>query len=131
MSIQSKLISILLGLVLLLTAGCGRQTISLDAAANGQTIEMTLGQRLTIALPANPSTGYTWEIQQGATPVLDPIGEPAFTSDNPGLVGSGGTLRLTFRAAQTGVTTLVLVYHRPWETDVEPLDTFQVTVTVR
>ncbi len=131
MSVKSKTAAILLGLALLFTAGCGRRAISLDSAASGRTVELTVGQRLVITLPANPSTGYTWEVREGAAPVLEPLGDPTFTSDNPNLVGSGGTLRLVFRAAQPGATTLVLVYHRPWETDVEPLDTFQVTVTVR
>jgi inhibitor of cysteine peptidase len=113
------------------TAGCRPQTVNLDANGNGESVETTVGGRLIITLPANPSTGYTWEVQGGAAPVLELVGEPEFTSDNPDLLGAGGSLTLTFRAAQPGTTTLVLVYHRPWETDVEPLDTFTVRVTVR
>ncbi len=40
-------------------------------------------------------------------------------------------MTLTFKALQAGTATLTLVYHRPWETGVEPIDTFTVTVTVR
>lgn len=129
MSVKTK--SILLGLILLALTACSQQTVSLNDAASGRSVELAVGQRLIITLPANPSTGYTWEVADGAAPVLELVGEPEFTSDNPSLVGSGGTLRLEFRAAQAGTTTLVLVYHRPWETDVEPLDTFRLTVTVR
>ncbi len=123
---------LILALALLAGAsGCSPQTVRLDAGGNGRMAEMAVGARLIIALPGNPSTGYTWEVKEGAAPVLELLGEPEFTSDNPALVGAGGTLTLTFRAVQPGETTLVLVYHRPWETDIEPLDTFTVRVTVR
>lgn len=128
-----RTVSILILVLTLLVgaSGCSPRTVRLDAGGNGRAIEMAVGARLLVSLPGNPSTGYTWEVKEGAAPVLELVGEPEFESDNPDLVGAGGTLTLTFRAVQSGTTTLVLVYHRPWETEVEPLDTFTVTVTVR
>lgn len=128
-----RTISILILVLALLAgaSGCRPQTVRLEAGGNGRPVELAVGARLLVALPGNPSTGYTWEVKEGAAPILELVGEPAFTSDDPDLIGAGGTLTLTFRAIQPGTTTLVLVYHRPWETDVEPLDTFSVTVTVR
>jgi inhibitor of cysteine peptidase len=54
-----------------------------------------------------------------------------FASSNPNLVGSGGSLTLTFRVLKTGPAALTLVYHRPWETNVAPLQTFSITATVK
>jgi len=45
-------------------------------------------------------------------------------------MGSGGKVTLQFEAAGTGQTPLKLVYHRPFETGIAPLKTFEVTVTV-
>ena len=46
------------------------------------------------------------------------------------MVGVGGTEIFRFEAS-TGETSLSLVYHLPWEKDVEPLETFTVQVVVR
>jgi predicted secreted protein len=54
-----------------------------------------------------------------------------FKSSNPELVGSGGTITLTFKVLKTGTGTLNLVYHRPWETGVEPINTYTTTITVK
>ena len=48
----------------------------------------------------------------------------------PNVVGAGGREVLRFEAQQPGTTTLELVYHRPWEKDVEPLERFTVEVVV-
>jgi len=47
------------------------------------------------------------------------------------LVGLGGQVRFIFNATKAGSTTLELVYHRPWETNVAPLQTFTIQVTVK
>ena len=129
--IQTPFVLMIMLALVVSAGGCGPKPVSLDAGDNGGQVELSAGQRLTVSLPGNPSTGYTWEVGEGTGGVLLPVGEAGFVSDDPNLVGAGGTLTLTFEAAQAGTTTLVLVYHRPWETDVEPLDTFTVTVTVR
>jgi inhibitor of cysteine peptidase len=117
-------------LVLVLTA-CGPATAKLTAEENGGQIEVKAGDLIGISLAGNPSTGYTWESKDLDATMFEQVGEAEFKSDNPSLVGAGGTLTLTFKALKAGTATLNLVYHRPWETDVEPLDTFSVTVTVK
>jgi predicted secreted protein len=101
---------------------------------NGKTIELSTGQTLKITLTSNPSTGYSWEKVSGEETVIKPIGEPAFVSDpNPsGAVGVGGKTTFTLEAAEmSDETTLKLVYHRPWEKDTLPIQTFEVKVVVK
>ena len=101
---------------------------------NGKTIELSTGQTLKITLTSNPSTGYSWEKVSGEETVIKPIGEPAFVSDpNPsGAVGVGGKTTFTLEAAgMSDETTLKLVYHRPWEKDTLPIQTFEVKVVVK
>jgi inhibitor of cysteine peptidase len=130
MSTKSFFFIALMGL-LILTTGCGQQKLALTAADKGSQVEVAVGQKILVTLDGNPSTGYSWDVKELETSLLEQVGEAKFESNAPSLVGSGGTQTLTFKALQAGTTTLTLVYHRPWETEVEPIDTFSVTVVIR
>ncbi len=117
--------------VMLFSSACTPKMAQLTEAENGQTVEINVGEQFSVTLEANPSTGYSWEAMDLDPAMLEQVGEPEFKGSNPGLIGSGGSLKLTFTASQAGTTTLTLVYHRPWETDVEPLSTYIVTLVVK
>jgi len=77
-------------------------------------------------LEANPTTGYQWV-------VLDPgVVELTSESHDPqsNAVGAGGNTILTFSPIARGTADLTLGYLRPWEVNVEPIDTFTVTISV-
>jgi inhibitor of cysteine peptidase len=96
---------------------------------NNTTISVTTGRFLVITLEGNPTTGYTWEVTEPLDDqVLRQVGEIAFVPESD-LIGAGGVQIATFEAVGAGEATIKLVYHRPWETEVEPLDTFTVNVT--
>ena len=116
--------------VLALMAGCGPRQNKLTMADNGTNRDIGVGGQIIVELNGNPSTGYTWEAKDLDVGILQQVGT-GFKSSNPGMVGAGGTLTLTFKALKAGVTTLTLVYHRPWEKDVKPLSTFVVTITIK
>jgi len=134
--------------VLVLAAGCassdsvptdvdvdrgGGQAIVLDAGDNGSQVELNPGQVLEVTLVSNPTTGYSWEVSDVDETVLAQLGEVEFQqapSEGEPVTGAGGTETFRFASA-TGETTLTLVYHRPWEKDVEPLEIFTVQVVVR
>jgi inhibitor of cysteine peptidase len=123
---------ILLAVVLILATACSpAKQVNLTAADKGSQVEVRTGEEIVITLDSNPSTGFSWEAKDLDTTMFEQVGDPTYISSNPGLVGSGGTLTLTFKALKTGTATLTLIYHRPWETDVAPVDTFAVTVTVK
>ncbi len=119
--------------ILILASACSgpANQVNLTAADKGGQVDVKVGGEIVIALDSNPSTGYTWEAKELDTTMFGQVGDPTFTSSSPGLVGSGGTLTLTFKALKEGTATLTLVYHRPWETGVDPVDTFAITVTVK
>ena len=123
---------VFLAVVLIPVTACSSAKQSaLTKGDNGSQVEIKVGGEITITLEGNPSTGYTWEANNLEPTMFESVGDPVFNSSNPGLVGSGGTLTLTFRALKAGTSTLTLIYHRPWETGVDPIDTFSVTVTVK
>lgn len=107
--------------------------VILDAEDGGSLVELRSGQVLVVTLESNPTTGYRWEVSEVDESVLAQIGEAEFQEapkEDEQMVGVGGTETFRFESAP-GSTTLTLVYHRSWETDVEPLETFTVEVTVR
>jgi len=101
-------------------------------AYDGQ-VTLEVGQRFTVTLESNPSTGYRWEWVDRQESILEQMGEAAFKpreTGDPPLVGAGGWDIFTFEAVTPGQMTLKLVYRRPWEEGMEPLKTFSLRVSV-
>ena len=90
-----------------------------------------VGERFTVELEGNITTGYGWEVAALDEGLVVQEGEVAYESAATGLAGAGGAFTFTFRAVAPGETTIELVYRRPWEKDVAPLQRQVVEVTVR
>ena len=105
-------------------------TVSLTEADDKRSIELRQGDKLEIKLPANPTTGYQWELKAVNTDILHPSGEPEFAPSS-NAVGSGGTVTLRFEAIGPGQTKLELIHRRPFEKNVPPIQSFQVTVSIK
>jgi inhibitor of cysteine peptidase len=93
----------------------------------GDAITVKNGDEFVVALPATPSTGYSWTAADNPDVELVTSNQIA-GADRP---GASGSQELTFRAKQSGTTTLKLAYARPFEHGVPPAKTatFAVTVT--
>jgi len=100
--------------------------LTLSEADNGLQIELAKSEILVLSLESNPATGYAWEVQ-GDQGILLQVGEFEFESA-AGLLGGSGTQTLRFVGVSKGQTSLELVYRRPWEADVAPLETYSVDV---
>lgn len=124
-------ITVIFGLLLTALSACGASNdVKLDAGENGSQVELNAGQTLIVSLEGNPTTGYTWEAAELDEQVLQQVGETEFKPDSDA-IGAGGVQTLRFETMNSGQTTLKLVYHRPWEEDVEPAEIFSVQVVVR
>jgi inhibitor of cysteine peptidase len=95
-----------------------------------QSVGLEIGDILEIVLPANPSTGYIWEVGFYNQSVLEPYGEPEFSSASTNL-GAEESQKLHFEAIGEGETEVVLVYRRSFENEDEAQQTFQVQVVVK
>ena len=126
----------LLGLLLAVSVAAGgcapAREVKLGADASGKEIELQKGQVLVVSLEGNPTTGYTWEVQEPLDEqVLRQVGEAEFKAASE-RIGAPGVLTFRFEAVGAGRTTLQLIYHRPWEEkSAKPLKTFSVQVVVR
>lgn len=104
-------------------------TVNLTDKDAGTEVAIAQGGTLTIRLPGNATTGYTWGIVSNNANVLQPVGdwdyEPASKA-----VGASGKFIFTFKANAIGTSPLQLGYKQWWD-DAAPLDkTFSVTVNV-
>ena len=127
-----RLIFIILAGLLYACAARGpseQSTRQLTEIDNGRSIELRVGDILEVTLPANPTTGFQWEVSEVDNAILRPIGEPKFEPSS-NAVGSGGQVTFRFEAIGTGQTALKLIHHRAFEEDVPPIETFEVNITV-
>jgi inhibitor of cysteine peptidase len=123
--------SAIAAMLVMMTACASTKPVILGIADNGSQVKVKVGDPIVISLESNPSTGYTWEALDLDKTIFEQAGDPTFKSSDPGVVGSGGTLTLTFNTVKAGTATLKLVYQRPWETNVEPTNTFAIEVLVK
>jgi len=98
------------------------------SADNGATVQASVGERFTVSLAENPTTGYTWDMKAGPglTRVVDKFVGPS-PSPSP-LMGAGGTRSWVFRVDKAGTLTLTGLYVRPWEANGKSAADFSLTI---
>jgi predicted secreted protein len=70
--------------VLILTAACGGKEKVVTWADNGRRLECAVGQVILVQLPADPSTGNTWMIDQMDEEALKPVIRGAYKANEDG-----------------------------------------------
>ena len=111
------------------TSAAPTANVIVSQADQGKTVTLKVGQVLLVLLDGNPSTGYSWEVVKGDSPVLEQVGE-ADVAPQGNMPGSPARIGLRLRAIREGRQALQLIYHRIWEKDVPPLQTLNLTVEV-
>ncbi len=119
-------------------AACGGVTVppthgtAMTEANDGQTLRLKKDGVLIVTLVSNPTTGFQWTVDQIEAAYLKQQGEPDYVSDCPdGRPGCGGHQTFRFTAGGAGQTKLRLIYHRPFEKDKPPAQTFGVTINIQ
>ena len=100
----------------------------LTLANDAEEFELHVGDTLEVALDSNPSTGYTWTIDDLAGNTLEPIGESQLSSTS-NLPGEGGVETFRFKAVTQGGGDLTLSYLKIRDDDAETTE-FSVTIVV-
>ena len=96
-----------------LVAGCVSVKTYTDS---GQAIDIGVNQEFVIALGANPTTGYDWEVSLDET-ILELVEKTYKLPEEAEheVVGAGGVDYFRFKALKAGETEITLVYKRSWE----------------
>jgi predicted secreted protein len=88
------------------------------ARAEDQSVRLALGQKTTVQLEENPTTGYRWQIDRTKSenlPIVR-IDDLGFTAREGGArVGASGIHRWSIEALSAGKARIVFEYLRPWE----------------
>lgn len=115
-----------------------KSEITINDSNNHKQINLEKGKILMIKLSANPSTGYNWQIIKNDPQKLKPLGDSVFEplptaagESQVKLVGSPENQVFRFLAQKSGSTQLKLQYSRPWEKNIPPIKTYQITVKIR
>ena len=91
--------------------------------ADPQSQTLHPGDHLIVRLPANPSTGYSWVVDQGRQELLkldDALS--GFETPKAGVrPGQSGVMVMTLIAQGIGESDLVFKYLRVWEQGVAPV----------
>lgn len=103
--------------------------VALTAAENGSSVAIENGDTLAVMLPANPTTGYSWQVVDNDGAILAQTSDPV-TLPHSTALGAGGVQLFTFQGVAPGTMTLQMVYSRPWENNAQPANTYMLTVTV-
>ena len=100
----------------------------------GGAVTMKTSETLRIELESIPTAGYVWSVAE-APAFMKQVAEggrptnPAY-QNLPGYTGGNHYISFDFQPVEAGTGTFKLTEGRPWETDEEPMDTFELTVTV-
>ncbi len=100
-----------------------------EVSADALTVKA--GERFTLSLQSNPTTGYHWELADSLDGTRLRLAGNEYQPDRTtGLVGSGGTEHWTFEALRPGKTAVRFKYVRPWEKDKAPVEekSFEIVI---
>ena len=112
-----------------LLAGCvGEIETYIDS---GQTINIDVNQEFVIAIGANPTTGYDWEVSLDETmlELVEMTYKLAEEAEHE-IVGAGGVDYFRFKALKAGETEITMVYKRSWEEPTAQDETKVFTVNI-
>ena len=88
----------------------------------------------SIRIKSNPTTGYSWGVQEikpnDLVKFLQVKTEEPEEGSQPPKLGASTYEILTFEALKPGKVEILLNYRRPWEKDVPPIKTHKVLVTL-
>jgi len=96
-------------------------------------LSVNLNQWFKLNLKSNPgSTGYDWYVVKEYDKKIISLVSKSFAApgNTEGIIGAGGLTICLFHALKEGTTSFTLGYMRSWETDVDPIKTATVAVTV-
>ncbi|MFA4906124.1 MAG: protease inhibitor I42 family protein [Candidatus Margulisiibacteriota bacterium] len=102
-----------------------------STAWGAQSLKTSVGQKFTITLKSNATTGYGWQLAKPIDGKMLKLIGSKYYPQRTGLVGSGGVERWMFRALKCGKTQVSFKYVRPWEKNVPPVDTRVYQITIR
>lgn len=92
--------------------------------------EAEIGDKITVNLCSNPSTGFQWEYETIGNTVLKEESHDIIEPEDEGQVGTAGKEAWTFKVIDKGRTEIRLAYNQTWEGGIKEEWTYLIIVTV-
>ena len=98
-----------------------------------ENFSLQVGEKFTVLLPSNPTTGYDWYMLVNQPPdkrIIEII-DSTYKQHSPGRIGGSGSRALTFKAVKpTGTTSsaIPLYYCRPQSGNITKIKTLSVSI---
>ena len=102
--------------------------IVVSSVQDGHVLTARVGDSISLELPGNPTTGYTWALRSVDEKRLE-VQDSGYVSAAPG-VGSGGLETWKLKAREPGVAHIELTRWRPWEGEKSIVNRFSVTLNI-
>ena len=131
--IKKMLFITLIPLILVLSlSSCVATGKTLTEENNGDNLNLEINDVIDIKLKSNPTTGYGWILSEETDDSMISLNNSEFVESEKDkeLVGAGGHEIFSFKAISKGKTIIILNYERPWEEEVEPIETFEITISI-
>ncbi len=82
----------------------------------------SVGQKMSVVLEENPTTGYQWFFEISDTVILSFVESKVKTPPQEGLVGAPQTMQWDFQASKPGIAWIHFLYYRIWEGKEQAID---------
>ena len=94
-----------------------------------RTVDVHVGDTVSIRLPERPGSGYRWSVAQLDEQLVGESGSDFAQSPGSG-VGGGGLRTIRLNARGAGVARVALEHRRAWEPTATPVGQFTVTLQI-
>jgi predicted secreted protein len=125
------LTALILTSLLVILTGCNNTQVfneSGDIDTIPEELSVTAGETFIVNLDANETTGYSWSVNIADSDILT-LDSNEYEAEETDAVGAGGMTVLTFKANETGETTIELTYSQDWDGG-ETANDITINVTV-
>jgi predicted secreted protein len=116
----------------LVVAACGDDADQTGVAITepGTSFEVEVGERFTIVLESNITTGYAWSLETEPPVDVVRLVEDRYVEPDTDLAGAPGHQELTFEAVGDGTASIELWYVRSFQDPPDPADRARFAVIV-
>jgi inhibitor of cysteine peptidase len=127
--LKGRFVAATFAMLLLVFCEDSAKTVLLDENDNNSHLCLYVGDIITVRLVSNLTTGYSWGKPE-AVPHLE-LTSSTTESGQSKAPGAAGYQLFTWKASETGDSTLVLRYFRPFEKNSPPARTFRLSLSIQ
>ncbi len=109
--------AVIVAAAVLLSGGCRMPGSAEVFRNNSSPLVVEKGSEFIIALEANPTTGYSWQLAGEFDHAVLELEKMEYKPPATDRLGAGGEEKWTFKALEVGRTTLSFRCVRPWEVE--------------